>query len=132
MFDVATGTAVLLDVGIAKHLEVTPSVTAGAAPGTFGWRSPEHIRQDELDRRADLYALGLLVYWLATGDHPFEAKRGAHGGDLEAAMLVGQFEPAATAQPGLPPGAADMIDQLLALQPYDRPRRAADVEAGLR
>lgn len=131
MYNTTTGSAVVLDVGIAKHLDVTP-VTVGAAPGTFGWKSPEHLRGQTVDRRADLYALGVLLYWLATRRHPFADKAAAHGGDLEAAMLAGQFESAASAQPALPPNVADVIDQMLALQPYDRPRRAADVMAALR
>lgn len=130
MYNQSTCRAVLLDVGIAKHLDVTP-VTVGAAPGTFGWKSPEHLRGEPVDRRADLYALGLLLYWLSTGRHPFQQKAAAHGGDLEAAMLAGQFEPAGSAQPALPNHVADAIDQMLALQPYDRPRRARDVVAAL-
>ena len=126
MYNTSNGNAILLDVGIAKHLDVTP-VTVGAAPGSFGWKSPEHVRGQIVDRRADLYSLGILLYWLATGKHPFEDRAAAHGNDLEAAMLAGQFEPVRTAQPGLSPDAADAIDQMLALQPYDRPRRAADV-----
>jgi serine/threonine protein kinase len=126
MYNTATGRAVLLDVGIAKHLDVTP-VTIGSAPGSYGWKSPEHLRGQPVDRRSDLYGLGLLLYWLATGKHPFEDKAPAHGGDLEAAMLAGQFEPAGIAQPALPTPAADAIDRMLSLQPYDRPRRAGDV-----
>lgn len=130
MYNSATGRSVLLDVGVAKHLDVTP-VTLGAAPGTYGWKSPEHLRGQPVDRRADVYSLGVLLYWLAAGKHPFEVKAAAHGGDLEAAMLAGQFEPTATAAPGLPPDAADEIDRMLSLQPYDRPRRASDVIAAL-
>lgn len=130
MYNDATGVAVLLDVGIAKHLDTTP-VTVGIAPGSYGWKSPEHLSGKAVDRRADIYSLGVLLYWMATGKHPFEDKRAAHGGDLEAAMLAGQFEPVGTAQPALPPAAADVIDQMLSLQPYDRPRRASDVVAAL-
>ncbi len=131
MYSTSTGTAVLLDVGIAKHLDVTP-VTVGAAPGTFGWKSPEHLRGDAVDRRADIYALGVLLYWMATGKHPFQDRAAAHGNDLEAAMLAGQFEPAANAQSALTSAASDMIDQMLSLQPYDRPRRAVDIIPALR
>jgi hypothetical protein len=46
-------------------------------------------------------------------------------------MLAGQFEPAGVAQPTLPAQAADAIDQMLSLQPYERPRRASDVAAVL-
>lgn len=130
MYNATTHVAVLLDVGIAKHLDSTP-VTVGIAPGSYGWKSPEHLRGQVVDRRADLYALGVLLYWMASGKHPFEDRAPAHGGDLEAAMLAGQFEPAGTAQPALPAAAADVIDQMLALQPYDRPRRAAEVIAAL-
>ncbi len=130
MFNHVTGAAVLLDVGIAKHLDVSP-VTIGTPPGTFGWKSPEQIRQDALDKRSDIYTLGLLVYWLATGSHPFENRAAAHGGDLEAAMIAGQFDSVRHRQPGLTPQAAETIDQMLAVQPYDRPRRARDVVAAL-
>jgi eukaryotic-like serine/threonine-protein kinase len=130
MFDATTQTAVLLDVGIAKHLEVTP-VTVGAAPGTYGWRSPEHLRGESVDRRADIYALGLLLYWLASGVHPFANQAHAFGGDIEAAMLGGRFDSVGIAQPALPAPAATMIDQMLSLQPYDRPRNVSAAIAGL-
>lgn len=128
MYNASSGRAVLLDVGIAKHLDVTP-ITVGAAPGTYGWKSPEHLRGEHVDRRSDIYSLGLVLYWLSTGNHPFQGKAGAHHGDLEAAMLAGQFEPARAAQPALPSHIAELIDEMLALQPYDRPRRARDVVA---
>ena len=96
MFNAATGLAVLLDVGIAKHLQVTP-VTVGSPPGTTGWKSPEHIQATAMDRRSSvIYQLGLLLYWLAAGIHPFEGKAAAFGGDIEAAMLAGQFDPVST------------------------------------
>jgi serine/threonine-protein kinase len=126
MYNPATSSAIVLDVGIAKHLDSTP-VTVGVAPGTYGWKSPEHVSGQTVDRRADVYSLGVVLYWLATGKHPFRDEAPAHGNDLEAAMLAGQFEPVGTAQPALPSSAADVIDRMLAPQPYDRPRRAADV-----
>lgn len=128
MFNVATGRAVLLDVGIAKHLEVTP-VTVGSPPGTYGWKSPEHIRSEPQDRRSDLYQLGLVLYWASTGVHPFEARAAAFAGDIEAAMLAGTFDSVANLQPGFPVDAANIIDRCLALKPYRRPRRASDVES---
>lgn len=131
MYNPTTKSAILLDVGIAKHLDTTP-VTVGVAPGTYGWRSPEHISGNAVDRRADVYSLGLVLYWLAAERHPFEDMAPAHGNDLEAAMLAGQFEPVGVAQSALPVPAANMIDRMLALQPYDRPRRAAGVIRSLR
>jgi Serine/threonine protein kinase len=131
MFDIATGKAVLLDVGIAKHLGVTP-VTLGSVPGTYGWKSPEHIKSEPQDRRSDLYQLGLVLYWAATGAHPFEGRAVALGGDVEAAMLAGTFDPVVGLQPGLPADAAAVIDRSLSLKPYLRPRRASEVEIVLR
>jgi serine/threonine-protein kinase len=130
MFNATTGTATLLDVGIAKHLQVTP-VTVGSAPGTPGWKSPEHIQSAAMDHRSDIYQLGLVLYWLATGLHPFANRVAGFAGDIEAAMLAGQFDPVASHQPALPQGTAEVIDESLELKPYLRPRRATQVESRL-
>jgi nucleotide-binding universal stress UspA family protein len=68
-----TGEAVLLDFGFAQHarypdlLAEEKEFAAGSAP----YVSPEQLRQDRSDPRSDLFALGVLLYELATGAQPF-------------------------------------------------------------
>jgi eukaryotic-like serine/threonine-protein kinase len=65
----------LLDFGIAKLL-TEPSVTRpGAVLGTVEYAAPEQAREGPIDRRCDVYALGLMVYEMITGGHlPYDAR----------------------------------------------------------
>ena len=66
--------AVLSDFGIAKVLETSAALThAGAGVGTPEYMSPEQCRGAPVDARADIYALGVMLYEMLTGRTPFEA-----------------------------------------------------------
>ncbi|MFW5968472.1 MAG: protein kinase domain-containing protein, partial [Persicimonas sp.] len=73
----------VLDFGIAKLVrpdsdqEQATLTQAGAVLGTPHYMSPETIAGDSLDHRADLYALGIIIYEVLTGERPFEAKTSA-------------------------------------------------------
>src|SRR5262245_55406147 len=63
----------LLDFGIAKLLDA-PSITRpGATPGTTAHMAPEQLRGDPVDKRCDVYALGVLAYQMITGGLPYDA-----------------------------------------------------------
>ena len=67
----------LLDFGIAKLLQTESSAQGLTAPGTrLGtphYMAPEQIRCEPVDHRADIYALGVLVHQLLTGEYPFQS-----------------------------------------------------------
>lgn len=68
----ANGSAVLSDFGIAKSLEDRTQFTqAGFAVGTPSYMSPEQARGQQIDGRADLYALGVVFYEILTGKLPY-------------------------------------------------------------
>lgn len=77
----------LLDFGIAKLLEPPPDsrfqpiTQFGNIVGTIDYLAPEQWQEQELDQRTDLYALGLIVYEMLTGQHPFRSEY------IETAML---------------------------------------------
>ncbi len=60
------GVAKLMDFGVAKT-DARPATEAGAVKGTFGYMAPEQVRGRALDRRADVFALGVILHELTTG-----------------------------------------------------------------
>lgn len=65
------GRHVLVDLGFARHLELTDLTVAGS-PGTRGYKSPEQARgRRKLTKASDIYSLGVTLYHLATKTHPF-------------------------------------------------------------
>ncbi len=65
----------LMDFGLAKFLADDAAVTAdGRLVGTFRYMSPEQILGEQLDARADLYSLGVILYELLSGQPPYDAK----------------------------------------------------------
>jgi serine/threonine-protein kinase len=88
------GVAKLLDFGIAKATQQASSTTteAGEIKGKFSYMSPEQILGGEVDRRCDVFAIGIALYCLTTGKHPFK-------GDTTAALI----HAIATGEPPLPP-----------------------------
>ena len=68
------GSAVLSDFGIAKNIQRSLRMTqTGKAIGTPIYMSPEQARGEELDNRADLYALGVMFFEMLTGRVPYDA-----------------------------------------------------------
>lgn len=68
------GDVKLIDFGVAwAHGRLTHT-RAGAAKGKIGYMSPEYVRGESLDRRADIFALGVVLYTTCTGTHPFPGK----------------------------------------------------------
>ncbi len=65
----------LTDFGLARLVEATTGVTAtGAFVGTLDYVAPEQIRGERVDARADVYALGCVLFELLTGNPPFAAR----------------------------------------------------------
>lgn len=67
------GVAKLLDFGIAKATHQSSGNTeTGEIKGKFSYMAPEQILGGDVDRRADVFAAGIVLYLLATGKHPFK------------------------------------------------------------
>ncbi len=63
----------ILDFGLARMLEATTSVSNGVAVGTPSYMAPEQCRGDAIDSRVDIYACGIVLFEMLTGEKPFRA-----------------------------------------------------------
>lgn len=98
---VTEGDAVrLMDFGIARSLGEQTLTMTGMTLGSLFYMSPEQIRGEEVDRRSDLYSMGVLLYEMVTGQRPFQ---GTSGYTVMAAHLEKAPPPPIERNPDLPP-----------------------------
>lgn len=67
------GEAFMADFGIAKMSEATAALTGSGLIGTPSYMSPEQVKGEEVDGRSDIYALGVILFEMLSGQQPFEA-----------------------------------------------------------
>ena len=121
----AAGNGYLTDFGLTKHvLSLGGATQPGHWVGTLDFVAPEQIRGERVDARADVYALGCLLYFAVCGTVPFahesqEAKLWAH--------LNEQPPRVCDAVPGLRPAFDAVIARALAKDPEDRYLSAGDL-----
>jgi len=122
------GRVKLLDFGTAKVSDPVQEITRdGEFIGTFAYASPEQLLNRGLDYRADLYSYGVLLFRLATGKRPFNAKE-LH---LLARQHVKEAPPPPSDLCELPPGLEAVILALLEKKPENRPQSGAEVAEAL-
>ncbi len=134
--------AKLMDFGLAKvraveavadatalPTQTTPLTADGAILGTPQYMAPEQLEGQEADARADIFALGAVIYEMATGRKPFEGKSHA---DLIAAILAREPQPISAFQATAPPALGHVVRTCLAKAPDARWQTAHDVLVELR
>jgi hypothetical protein len=127
---VAHGTQVkLADFGLAKLLHSDQHLTStGVLLGTPLYMSPEAVRGEPLDARADLYSLGATFYHVLAGSPPFT-------GDSAMGILYRHMHdplpPLSTRRPGVDPYLAQVVERLLAKHPGERYATAGEALGAL-
>jgi serine/threonine protein kinase/Tol biopolymer transport system component len=135
--------AKLLDFGLARSAtaeeplsgttemptEARPLTTAGTVLGTFQYMAPEQLEGREADARTDIFALGALVYEMATARRAFDGRSKT---SLVAAILSSQPPPISSVQPVMPPALDHVVRKCLEKDPDDRWQSAKDVASQLR
>jgi tRNA A-37 threonylcarbamoyl transferase component Bud32 len=110
--------AVLMDFGIAKMLSSNTQLTLTGTVGTLDYMSPEQITgSQEIDRRTDIYALGIMTYQILTGKHPYP---GDNAGQVLMSHLQAPIPDARTLSPELPAPAALALMRAMAKNAADR------------
>ncbi|HEX5856087.1 MAG TPA: serine/threonine-protein kinase, partial [Thermoanaerobaculia bacterium] len=102
----------------------SPHTTAGVILGTAGYMSPEQTRGRPIDYRSDQFALGVILYEMATGRHPF--RRESHVQTL-AAILNDQPEPIASLNSAMPAPVCWIVERCLAKEPGERYTSTSDL-----
>jgi serine/threonine-protein kinase len=102
-----------------------------AIVGTPAYISPEAVLGREVDARADVYSMGALLYFMLTGESPFEASRGGAVGMLLAHVHHVPMKPSVRRKVAIPQGLETVIMRCLEKAPAARYEDAADLVSAL-
>lgn len=106
-----------------------PLTTQGMIVGTFQYMSPEQTEGKEADARSDIFALGAVLYEMATGKRAFTGKTQA---SIVAAILASDPPPISTVQPMSPPALEQVVKTSLAKDQDDRFQTVHDLKLQLK
>jgi len=123
------GLVKILDFGIAKLSGEVGPTRLGSALGTPSYMAPEQTRGEEVDARADVWSLGVVLYEMLAGRRPFV---GGSGTAVVYAVLHEEPESLASLRPEVPRELLRIVSRMLAKDPRQRYSDAVEVLADLR
>lgn len=122
------GVARLTDFGVAKALNRLAQTATGTLKGKFGYMSPEVLRYEEPDRRADIFALGVVLFESLSGERLYSNTSGMDG----ARRILHEPPPdIADYRDAVTPSIVQLLFRMLAKDRDHRPESAAEVAADL-
>jgi len=117
-----SGEAKLADFGIAKALDDAKATVSRSARGKVPYMSPEHMRGEAVDGRADLFSLGVVLFEAVAGVRPFD---GAHDVETMQKILEGDRVSLEEVAPHAPKKLRAIIERLIEIDPAVRTPGAA-------
>jgi serine/threonine protein kinase len=124
----AAGQVKLIDFGVAKWGAQRTETRHGVLKGKCAYMSPEQCRAEPLDRRSDVFSLGVLLYELTTGSRPFS---GDNDFETMTAIVRGAVEPPSARLRGYPPALEPIVMKALAPRREDRHATAQELSRAL-
>ena len=110
----------LIDFGAAVALEEGEQVVSGGRVGTWTYWAPEQADKDRpYDSAVDMWSLGVLLYIMLTGRHPFE-RAGIDSEEVLERILNAEYSLAGPEWRGVSPRAAELVAQLMHPDPKQR------------
>ena len=122
------GDVKLADFGIAKAASKARANESGALRGKLFYMSPEQARGEPLDRRSDLFSLGLVLYETVTQQRPFQ---GTGEGNVLDVVRLGRIPPARSVNPRVPEAIERVLAKALAREPAERYQNGAELHRDL-
>ena len=122
------GEVKIIDFGIAKAANRSQKTQAGILKGKFGYMSPEQVRGLPIDRRSDIFAVGVILYEMLTGEKLFVGES-----DFSTLEKVRNADVPAprTFNPNVPAGLEKVVLKSLAREAEDRYQWASDLQEDL-
>jgi Tol biopolymer transport system component len=124
----AAGSGAMMATLTRSPTMTTPLTAEGTIVGTFQYMAPEQLEGSEADARSDLWALGCVLYEMATGRRAFEGKSQA---SLIGSIMHQEPPPVSQLAPLSPPGLERLVRACLAKDPADRLQSAHDIRMQL-
>ena len=128
LLDAESGRALVTDFGIARTAEGGSLTATGMVVGTPAYLSPEQVTGEPSDHRADIYALGVMMYEMLAGRPPFT---GATPTAVLMKRLAGPPEPLRSVRADVPAQLEELVDACLASDQNERIQNAADITRAL-
>ena len=125
----AKGQAKIMDFGLAKLQGQTKLTKEGTTLGTTNYMSPEQVRGEQVDKRSDIWALGVILYEMITGISPFK-------GEYEQAIMYSiineEPEPITALRTAVPMELERIVNKTLTKNPEERYQSVADISVDLK
>ncbi|MES2222334.1 MAG: protein kinase [Acidobacteriota bacterium] len=124
IFLLHSGTVKILDFGLSRFVHQQHFTAPHKVMGTLAYMPPEQLAGESVDYRADIWALGAVIYEMAAGHSPF---RQATQSATMSAIAAGRYVPLHHARPDLPNSIHRAVMGALRLYPHERHASAAEI-----
>jgi serine/threonine-protein kinase len=122
------GQVKVVDFGIAKAANCSAETRTGVLKGKVAYMAPEQARGDELDRRADLFSVGLMLWEVAAGMRPW---KGLNDVQILGRLATGQIPAPSSVSPEVDPELERICLRAIAMDPAARYATAAEMREEL-